>query len=88
MTSSSLVNEELQPTPTPSQPRPVSGLAAVGLVLAVIGIAMTVTSTRDAPAGSGYLDGVTVGEFTQPTGGAVAIRCGAAPFSAVGGRGF
>lgn len=52
------------------------------------GIAMTVTSTRDAPAGSGYLDGVTVGEFTQPTGGAVAIRCGAAPFSAVGGRGF
>jgi len=44
MTSSSLVNEELQPTPTPSQPRPVSGLAAVGLVLAVIGIAMTVTA--------------------------------------------
>lgn len=38
------------------------------------GIAMTVTSTRNAPAGSGYLDGVTVGEFTRPTGGAVAIH--------------
>src|SRR6187401_1306424 len=40
--TSSLVSEELQPTPTPSPPRPVTGLAVVGLVLAVIGIAMTV----------------------------------------------
>jgi polar amino acid transport system permease protein len=42
MTSSGLVNEELQPSPTPSQPRPVTGLAVVGLVMAVIGVAMTV----------------------------------------------
>ncbi len=41
------------------------------------GIPMTVTSTRNAPPGSGYLEGVTVGEFTQPTGGTVVIRaCG------------
>jgi hypothetical protein len=38
------------------------------------GIAMTVTSTRNAPSGSGYHDGVTIGEFTQPTGGTVAIH--------------
>lgn len=50
--------------------------------------AMTVTSTRNAPTGSGYLDGVTVGEFTQTTGGAVAIRSGGAPFGATDGRGL
>lgn len=38
------------------------------------GIPMTVTSTRNAPTGSGLLDGVTVGEFARPTGGAVAIH--------------
>ena len=38
------------------------------------GIPMTVTSTRDAPPGSHYVQGVTVGEFTHPTGGTVAIR--------------
>ena len=40
MSSPGLVNEELQPSPTPSQPRPVAGLAVVGLVMAVIGIAL------------------------------------------------
>ena len=44
MSASGLVNEELQPPPTPSQPRPVVGLAAVGLVLALIGIALTATA--------------------------------------------
>jgi polar amino acid transport system permease protein len=42
MSSTGLVNEEIQPSPAPSQPRPVTGLAVVGLALAVIGIAMTV----------------------------------------------
>jgi polar amino acid transport system permease protein len=37
VSASSLVNEELQPTPTPSPPRPVVGLAVVGLVLAIVG---------------------------------------------------
>jgi polar amino acid transport system permease protein len=36
MTPSSLVSEELQATPTPSEPRPVIGLAALGLALAVL----------------------------------------------------
>ncbi len=34
--TSSLVSEELQPGPAPSQPRPVNGLAGLGLVLAVL----------------------------------------------------
>jgi polar amino acid transport system permease protein len=34
MSTSSLVNEELQPSPTPAPPRPVTGLAGVALVLA------------------------------------------------------
>jgi len=38
MSASSLVNEELQPSPTPSQPRPVVGLAGVGLLLSLVGI--------------------------------------------------
>jgi polar amino acid transport system permease protein len=37
--SASLVSEELQPAPTPSQPRPVFGLGVVGLLLAVLGTA-------------------------------------------------
>lgn len=37
-------------------------------------IPMTVTSTRDAPAGSSYVEGVTVAEFTQSSAGTVAIR--------------
>lgn len=36
------------------------------------GIPMTVTSTVNAPAG--YTEGVTMGEFTQPTGGTVVIQ--------------
>ncbi|HEY3529833.1 MAG TPA: amino acid ABC transporter permease [Nocardioides sp.] len=39
MSASGLVNEELQPSPTPSQPRPVVGLAGVGLLLSLVGIA-------------------------------------------------
>ncbi len=42
MSTSGLVNEELQPPPTPSPPRPVAGLALVGLALAVIGIVVVV----------------------------------------------
>src|SRR3954447_21607012 len=34
MSAPSLVNEELQPSPTPAPPRPVTGLAGVALVLA------------------------------------------------------
>jgi hypothetical protein len=37
-------------------------------------IPMTVTSTRNAPPGSDYVEGVTVGEFTRPTAGTVVIR--------------
>lgn len=40
------------------------------------GIPMTVTSTRNAPPGSNYVEGITVGEFTQPTGGNVVILGG------------
>jgi hypothetical protein len=43
--------------------------ATMGMTMT--GIPMTVTSTVNAPAG--YLQGTTVGEFTQPLGGAVAI---------------
>ena len=35
-------------------------------------IPMTVTSTVDAPAG--YVEGVTVGDFTEPTAGSVTIQ--------------
>lgn len=38
------------------------------------GIPMTVTSIRDAPAGSSYLEGVTVAEFTRSSAGTVIIR--------------
>jgi hypothetical protein len=39
--------------------------------MTMTGIPMTVTSTLNAPAGS--VQGTTVGEFTEPLGGAVAI---------------
>ena len=42
MSASILVNEELQPGPTPSPPRPVWGLAALGLVLAALATALMV----------------------------------------------
>lgn len=42
MSASILVNEELQPGPSPSPPRPVMGLAALGLLLAVLGTALMV----------------------------------------------
>ncbi|MDQ6687251.1 MAG: amino acid ABC transporter permease [Actinomycetota bacterium] len=42
MTASGLVSEELQPSPTPSRPRPVAGIALVGLLLSVVGIALMV----------------------------------------------
>jgi polar amino acid transport system permease protein len=42
MSASSLVSEEVQPTPTPSKPRPVTGIAVVGLLLCLVGIALMV----------------------------------------------
>jgi polar amino acid transport system permease protein len=37
MTSSGLVNEELQPSPTPSQPKPVMPVAVIAIAVAVVG---------------------------------------------------
>jgi polar amino acid transport system permease protein len=37
MTTTGLISEELQPSPVPSQPRRVSGLAAIAIVVAVAG---------------------------------------------------
>lgn len=37
MSTTGLVNEEIQPAPTPSPPRPVFGLAAAGLVCGIVG---------------------------------------------------
>jgi hypothetical protein len=37
---------------------------------------MGMTSTVGAPAGSTYVEGTTVGDFTQPTGGGVEIQPG------------
>jgi polar amino acid transport system permease protein len=42
MTTAGLVSDELQPSPTPSRPRPVMGVAVVGLVLSVVGVALMV----------------------------------------------
>jgi polar amino acid transport system permease protein len=42
MTTTALVSDELQPTPTPSPPRTVYRIAAAGLVVAVVGIALVV----------------------------------------------
>jgi hypothetical protein len=39
---------------------------AMGMIMTAI--PMTVTSTVDAPAGSTYVEGATVADFTQPTG--------------------
>jgi polar amino acid transport system permease protein len=41
MTASSLVNEELQPTPTPSQPKGVAGLGVAALVCALVATVAT-----------------------------------------------
>jgi hypothetical protein len=46
--------------------------ATIGMIMT--GIPMTVTSTVNAPAGSTYVEGTTVGDFSQPTGGAVEIE--------------
>jgi polar amino acid transport system permease protein len=42
VTASGLVSDELQPTPTPSPPRPLTGLAVAGLVMALVGVALVV----------------------------------------------
>jgi polar amino acid transport system permease protein len=42
VSASGLVSGDLQPAPTPSQPRPVTGIALVGLILAIIGIVLMV----------------------------------------------
>ncbi|HEX9100282.1 MAG TPA: hypothetical protein VF956_12410 [Candidatus Dormibacteraeota bacterium] len=44
----------------------------MGMTMA--GIPMTVTSTVNAPAGSSYLEGSTVCDFTRPTGGTVVMQ--------------
>jgi polar amino acid transport system permease protein len=46
MTTSGLVNEELQPPPSPSPPRPVVGLALAGLVLSVLGIGIMLVAAQ------------------------------------------
>jgi polar amino acid transport system permease protein len=46
MSASILVSEELQSSPSPSRPRPVTGLAALGLVLAVIGTLAMLAAAR------------------------------------------
>ena len=43
----------------------------MGMTMA--GIPMTVTSTVNAPTGSSYVQGITVSDFTQPSGGTVAM---------------
>jgi hypothetical protein len=42
--------------------------------MSMTGIPMTVTSTVNAPAGSSYVEGTTVCDFTVPTGGTVVIQ--------------
>jgi polar amino acid transport system permease protein len=46
MSASILVSEELQSSPSPSRPRPVTGLAALGLALAVIGTLAMLAAAR------------------------------------------
>jgi hypothetical protein len=45
---------------------------AMGMTMT--GILMTVTSTVKAPVGSGYAQGITVGDFTKPSGGKVVLQ--------------
>lgn len=42
--------------------------------MVMTGIPMTVTSTVDAPSGGGYVEGTSLGDFTEPTGGTVTIE--------------
>ena len=42
--------------------------------MTMTGIPMTVTSPVDAPTGSTFVGGTTVGDFTRPTGGGVEIQ--------------
>ncbi|MBV9830761.1 MAG: hypothetical protein JOZ82_04140, partial [Marmoricola sp.] len=42
MTTTGLVSDDLQPSPTPSKPRPVMGVAVVGLALSIVGVALMV----------------------------------------------
>ncbi len=42
MTASGLVSDELQAAPTPSQPKPVTGVALGGLALALVGLGLMV----------------------------------------------
>jgi hypothetical protein len=42
--------------------------------MTMTGIPMTVTSTVKAPAGSSYVEGTTVCDFTNPTGGTVVMQ--------------
>jgi polar amino acid transport system permease protein len=44
MTTTGLISEELQPSPTPSQPRPVSGLAGLAIVVSLAGTALLVVA--------------------------------------------
>jgi polar amino acid transport system permease protein len=47
MSTSSLVSEELQPGPEPSKPRPVTGLAVTGVVLALVAVGLMVKAALD-----------------------------------------
>src|SRR3954471_10411226 len=44
MSASGLVREEIQPSPTPTPPQPVAGIAVVGLVVSLVGIALMVAA--------------------------------------------
>jgi polar amino acid transport system permease protein len=44
MTASGLVSDDLQPRPSPSPPRPVTGIAVGGLLVALVGIALMVAA--------------------------------------------
>jgi polar amino acid transport system permease protein len=44
MSASGLVREEIQPSPTPTPPRPVAGIAVVGLVVSLVGVALMVSA--------------------------------------------